>query len=96
MFCYICSAYEHDHKTRKSVGVTTLTRRVTDSTRCDTTSSRYGEGRNALLLLFLLSTLLLLRCRLGTLAADTTGASTTIWRGESEVDVTLGVETDNK
>lgn len=51
------------------------------------------------LLLFLLgviATLILLLGGLGLLPPDTTWASTTKWRGESEVDVLLGVETDDE
>lgn len=48
-----------------------------------------------LLVLFLLSVILLL-CRLGLLSADTTWTSTTEWRGKGEVNVLLGVETDDE
>lgn len=48
-----------------------------------------------LLVLFLLGVILLL-CRLGLLSADTTWTSTTEWRGKGEVNVLLGVETDDE
>ena len=51
------------------------------------------------LLLLLLATLLVITALLGSLgllSADTTWASSTKWRAEGEVDVLLGVETDNE
>ena len=48
------------------------------------------------LLLILLITVLLLGGSGSTLALDTTGAATSVWRSEREVDVLLGVETDDK
>lgn len=48
-----------------------------------------------LLFLFLLSVILLLG-RLSLLSSDTTWTSTTEWRGKGEVDVLLGVETDDE
>jgi len=50
--------------------------------------------RNLLLILLLLLTLLL--SSLGLLAADTTWATTTEWRVQGEVNVLLGVETDDE
>ena len=52
---------------------------------------------NLLLLLFttLLATLTALG-GLGLLSSDTTWASSTEWRGKSEVDVLLGVETNDE
>jgi hypothetical protein len=49
-----------------------------------------------LLIVLLLSLILALLSCLGLLAANTSWASTTEWRGQSEVDVLLGVETDNE
>ena len=51
---------------------------------------------NYLLLVLILFLLVTLLAGLGLLAADTSGTATTEWRGESEVDVLLGVETDNE
>lgn len=48
-----------------------------------------------LLLLGIIATLLLLSS-LGLLPPDTTGAPAAEWRCESEVDVLLGVETDDE
>ena len=48
-----------------------------------------------LLLVLLLATVLLRSCSLA-LPLDTTGAASTVWRGESKVDVFLGVETDDE
>jgi hypothetical protein len=48
------------------------------------------------LLLLLLLGIIALLGSLGLLAADTTWATTSEWRVESEVDVLLGVETDNE
>ena len=47
-----------------------------------------------LLFLLLVSTLLAFGSSSSTLALDTTGAATTIGRGERKVDVFLGVESD--
>ena len=49
-----------------------------------------------LLLVLLVATLLLLGGGSSTLALDTAGAAATVWRGKREVDVLLGVETDNE
>lgn len=49
-----------------------------------------------LLLLLLLITTLAALSSLGLLSADTTGATTTKGRGQREVDVLLGVETDHE
>lgn len=49
-----------------------------------------------LLFLFLLITILLLLSGLGLLSSDTSIATTTKWRGKGEVDVLLGVETDDE
>jgi hypothetical protein len=48
-----------------------------------------------LLFFFLLGVVLLLS-RLGLLSSDTTWTSSTEWRGKGEVDVLLGVETDDE
>ena len=54
-------------------------------------------GASDLLLLLLLGiTVVLLVGSGGLLSPDTTGATTTEWRGESKVNVLLGVETDNE
>ena len=52
-----------------------------------------GVGR---LLLFLVATLLLLGGSGSALALDTTGATSAVWRGEGEVDVLLGLETNDE
>ena len=44
----------------------------------------------------LVATLLLLRSSSLALALDTTGATSAIWRGEGEVDVLLGLETNDE
>lgn len=49
-----------------------------------------------LLFLFLLVTVILLLGRLGLLSPDTAGAAATKRRGQSEVDVLLGVETNDE
>ena len=49
-----------------------------------------------LLLVLLVATLLLLRSSSLALALDTTGTTSAIWRGEGEVDVLLGLETDDE
>ena len=49
-----------------------------------------------LLLVLLVATLLLLRSSSLALALDTTGATSAIWRGEGEVDVLLGLETNDE
>ncbi len=49
-----------------------------------------------LLLVLLVATLLLLGSSSSTLALDTTGATSTVWRSKSEVDVLLRVETDDE
>lgn len=49
-----------------------------------------------LLLVLLVATLLLLGSSGHALALDTAGASTAVWRGEGEVDVLLGVQTDDE
>lgn len=49
-----------------------------------------------LFLLTLVTTLVLALSGLGLLSSDTTRATTTEWRGEGEVDVLLGVETDDE
>lgn len=49
-----------------------------------------------LLLVLLLIIAITLLSGLGLLSPDTTGTSATEWRGQSEVDVLLGVETDNE
>jgi hypothetical protein len=49
-----------------------------------------------LLLFLVISTLLALGSGSGTLALDTTSASTTVWRGEREVDVFLGIKSDDE
>ena len=46
--------------------------------------------------LILLLVLLALGGSSSTLALDTASTATTVWRSESEVDVLLGVETDNE
>jgi hypothetical protein len=51
--------------------------------------------RKHLLLFLLLGVILLLR-RLGLLSSDTTWTSSTEWRGKGEVNVLLGVETDDE
>ena len=56
-------------------------------------SSQYIEH---LLLFFLVSTLLLLCSGSRTLALDTTRAASTVGRGKSEVNMFLGVQTDNE
>lgn len=58
--------------------------------------ARLRDTTNLLLVLFLLLFIITLLSGLGLLAADTSGTSTTEWRGESEVDVLLGVEADNE
>ena len=52
--------------------------------------------RTRLLLVLLVATLLLLGSRGLTLALDTAGTTTTVWRSERKVDVFLGVETDDE
>jgi hypothetical protein len=49
-----------------------------------------------LLLVFLVATLFLLGGSSSTLALDATRTASTIWRGESEIDVLLRVETNDK
>ena len=49
-----------------------------------------------LLLVLLVAALLLLGSSSSALALDTAGTATTVWRCEGEVDVLLGVETDNE
>ena len=49
-----------------------------------------------LLLVLLVATLLLLRSSSLALALDTTGATSAVWRGEGEVDVLLGLETNDE
>ena len=49
-----------------------------------------------LLLVLLVATLLLLRSSSLALALDTTRATSAIWRGEGEVDVLLGLETNDE
>lgn len=49
-----------------------------------------------LFLLTLVTTLVLALSGLGLLSSDTAWATTTEWRGEGEVDVLLGVETDDE
>ena len=49
-----------------------------------------------LLLVLLVATLLLLGRSGHPLALDTAGATTAVWRGEREVDVFLGVETNDE
>jgi hypothetical protein len=56
----------------------------------------HGLGANDLLLLLLLVTTLLGLSSLGLLSAHATGASATEGRGKGEVDVLLGVKTDNE
>ena len=48
------------------------------------------------LLLLLVAALLLLRGSSSALALDATRAATAVWRGEREVDVLLGVETNDE
>lgn len=55
-----------------------------------------GECGYNLLLLLLLSVAATTLSGLGLLSADTAGAATTKGRGQGEVDVLLGVETDDK
>ena len=52
--------------------------------------------RTRLLLVLLVATLLLLGSRGLTLALDTAGTATAVWRSERKVDVFLGVETDDE
>ena len=54
------------------------------------------ESRTHLLLLLITRVVVLLLSSLGLLSSDTTWATSTKWRGESEVDVLLGVETDDE
>ena len=56
----------------------------------------HGLGAHDLLLLLLLVTTLLGLSSLGLLSAHATGASATEGRGKGEVDVLLGVKTDNE
>ena len=49
-----------------------------------------------LLVILLLIAILALLGGLGLLSADTAGTTTTEWRGQGEVDVLLGVETDDE
>ena len=49
-----------------------------------------------LLLLLIITSIIALLSGLGLLSSDTTGASTTEGRGESEVNVLLGIETDDE
>ena len=56
----------------------------------------HGLGAYDLLLLLLLVTTLLGLSSLGLLSAHATGASATEGRGKGEVDVLLGVKTDNE
>ena len=55
-----------------------------------------GNEVTRLLLVLLVAALLLLGSRGHPLALDATGAASTVRRGEREVDVLLGVETDNE
>jgi len=58
---------------------------------------KHGSGAHDLLLLLLLvSATLLGLSSLGLLSAHTAGASTTEGRGKGEVNVLLGVKTDNE
>jgi hypothetical protein len=52
--------------------------------------------RYLLLILFLIVTTVFLLGSLGLLAANTTWTTTTEWRAESEIDVLLGIETDDE
>ena len=54
------------------------------------------ERTSNLLFLLLISTFLLLGSSSSALALYATRASTTVWRGESKVDVLLGVETNDE
>ena len=60
-------------------------------------SSHFAPNSTHLLvILLLIITTILLLGSLGLLAANTSWASTTEWRGQSEVDVLLGVEADHE
>jgi len=60
------------------------------------TSSRDSNANHLLLFLLTLTTILLLLRGLGLLPSDTARTSTTKRRGKGEVDVLLGVETDDE
>jgi hypothetical protein len=52
--------------------------------------------KNLLLFLFLITTIILLLRSLGLLSANTTRTSTSEWRAEGEIDVLLGIETNDE
>jgi len=56
----------------------------------------YTDEHNLLLILVTTVLVTTLLASLGLLPSDTAGATATEWRGESEVNVLLGVETDDE